>query len=114
MRRAIHKNKPHPDIASSLDSLGIVYDAMGKPEKSLEHYEQSLHKNQSHFDVAMSLGSVGFVYYKQKKLNHAADFLEQSLEMLRILNSRNTLHSEISTIGFLLTLVYAEQAQINS
>ncbi len=42
-RPAIHgHNKPHSDIAASLDNLGIVYERMGKLDKALERHEESL------------------------------------------------------------------------
>ncbi len=43
MRLAIHgPDKPHSDIALSLNNLGLMYEAMGNSDKTLEKYEKSL------------------------------------------------------------------------
>ncbi len=76
MRRAIYQEKLHPDIATSLNNLGGVYEAMGKLEKSLEMHEQSfemyraIHKGRLHPDIAMSLNNLGTVYYAMGNLEN--------------------------------------------
>ncbi len=55
----------HPDIASSLDNLGVSYSDLGDYQKSLEYYQKALELRQKvlpedHPDIAKSLNNLGF------------------------------------------------------
>ncbi len=74
MELVIHGHrKPHPDIASSLNHLGIVYEAIGEIENALEMSQQGLEMHRAihgsdkpHPDTANALQCIGSVYQKQK------------------------------------------------
>ena len=68
MRRKVYNNEPHPDTATSLSSIGAVYDDIGNTEKALDFYNQSLnmykmvYNNEPHPNIASSLNNIGAVY----------------------------------------------------
>ena len=57
--------KLHPDIAASLNNIGMVYKNIGNTEKALDFYNQSLdmrrkvYSNEPHPDIADSLNNIG-------------------------------------------------------
>ncbi len=69
MRRAIHRHsKSHPEIATSLNNLGLVYREMGNLDKALDAHKQSLKIEQAihgldkpHPAIASSLNNFGLM-----------------------------------------------------
>jgi tetratricopeptide (TPR) repeat protein len=50
MNKRIHKNVNHPDIATSLNNIGVVYFSLREFHKALDYYERSLRMKQVFFD----------------------------------------------------------------
>ena len=117
MRLAIQgPNKPHPNIAMSLENLGLLYEAMSNLDKALENHEKGLQMNLAilgpntqHSDIAVPLSHIGIVCHKQKHLNRAAVVLQKSLEMLRAVHGRNSMHPKITQLELLLANVHEDQ-----
>ena len=68
------KTPNHPDIARTLNNLGIVYEQkLNDYSKALEYYQQALkmqralHEGENHADVADSLRSVWIAYHNLGK-----------------------------------------------
>ena len=71
MRKKLFDNKPHPDIASSLNNVGESYKNLGgfdNLKKGLQLLElalemrKKLFDNKAHPDIATSLNNVGIGY----------------------------------------------------
>ncbi len=105
IRRAIYGyGKPHPVIASSLNSLGNVYLQMEKMDKALENHEQSLEMKRAiyrngkpHPEIAPSLNNLGLVYEGMNKLNEALEKHKQSLGMYLAIHGHNKPHPLIAS-----------------
>ncbi|MBN1150219.1 tetratricopeptide repeat protein [candidate division WOR-3 bacterium] len=70
-------------LAQALSNLALVYDKIGKPEKSLEllleslRIEESLEKN--FVKIADTLGNIGTIYKSISDIEKAFEFYEKSL-----------------------------------
>ncbi|NGX31725.1 MAG: hypothetical protein K940chlam8_01101, partial [Chlamydiae bacterium] len=42
MRQALYLDKDHPDVADSLNSVGVAYHTLGDAKKGLEYCEKAL------------------------------------------------------------------------
>ena len=41
MKKQIYGDKPHPDVAASLNNLGLVWEKKGDTEKARQYYDQA-------------------------------------------------------------------------
>ncbi|NEO70481.1 tetratricopeptide repeat protein [Moorena sp. SIO3H5] len=78
----------HPDIATSLNDLGLLYDAMGRYEQAEPKLTQALEMRRrllgnEHLDVALSLNNLAGLYYSMGKYEDAEPLYKQALEMRR-------------------------------
>ncbi len=93
MYRAFYPGN-HPDVAGSLNSVGIAYQMLGEASKGLGYYEQALEMNRAlypgnHPDVAVSLNNVGSVYQTLGEVSKGLGYYEQALEMRQALYPGN-------------------------
>lgn len=85
IRKIIQGDKPHLDIASSLNNIGLIYSDQGNLEQALEFYNQSLEIKKTiqgdkpHKNIAVTLNNIGVIYKKQGNLEKAIEFYNQSL-----------------------------------
>ena len=76
----------HPDVATSYNNIGSVYDSLGEYVKALEYYEKSLDISleiygESHSDVAISYNNIGGVYNSLGEYVKALECHEKSLDI---------------------------------
>jgi tetratricopeptide (TPR) repeat protein len=76
----------HPNIASSLNNLALIYKTLGKNAEAEPFYKQALEISESvlgsnHPDVATSLNNLAEVYVAQDKYAKAEPLYERALEM---------------------------------
>ncbi|MHA7877843.1 MAG: tetratricopeptide repeat protein [Bacteroidota bacterium] len=91
MRKALYPGQNHPDVARSLNSVGISYAALGEVQKGLAYQEQSLamrqalYPGENHPELAMSLSNVGGAYATLGEVKKGLEYFEQSLAMRQAL-----------------------------
>src|SRR5687767_9632975 len=101
----------HPHIASSLNNMGGVLEAMGPAEKALPYYEQCLAMNRKlfpeakypdgHPHIASSLNNMGGVLEAMGQAEKALPYREHALAMQRRLQRRFILTaSEVEALPF--------------
>ncbi len=110
----------HPDVASSLDTLGAIYRAQGKYalavpvyKRALAIYDQAFGGN--HPDVAISLNNLGSLYLDQGQYELAELLLKRSLVILE--NSFGAGHPDAAIVRANLarldeTIGFAPRAQL--
>jgi tetratricopeptide (TPR) repeat protein len=98
----------HPDIATSYNNIGGIYDNKGDNEKALEYYYKSLEIRKetlppNHPDIATSYNNIGFIYSKKGDNDKALEYYYKSLEIRKETLPPN--HPDIATsynnIGFI-------------
>jgi hypothetical protein len=107
MRRELYKDQPHPNLATSLDNVGVAYRTLGDGEnalKGLKLQEQALemrkglYKDKPHPDLATSLNNVGWAYRElgdRENVEKGLKLYEQALEMRRELY-KDQLHPDLA------------------
>lgn len=79
-----------PYLAAVLNNLGVTFNAMGEPEKALEHYDRALRVYQElsgkAYDifqpyVAATLSSMGIVHAEMKDFEKAIAYIGQAVEL---------------------------------
>ncbi|CAF1182076.1 unnamed protein product [Rotaria sordida] len=76
----------HPDLATSYNNIGSVYDDMGDYSKALEFHEKSYQIFEkalppNHPSLAISYGNIGQVYKNMGDYSKALEFYEKSLKI---------------------------------
>jgi tetratricopeptide (TPR) repeat protein len=111
----------HPDLAGSLNNLGLLLQAQGEYGKAEPLYRQALEMNQKlypkdkfpdgHPDLAASLGWLGTLLQAEGEYGKAEPFLRQALEMYQKLypkeqypNGHPLLAVGLHNLGLLLQL----------
>ncbi len=89
MSKKIFGDKPHPEVATSLNNIGFAYGALGDSQKALEFYLETLemtkkiYGDKPHPDVAISLNNIGGAYYALGDSQRALEFYLDTLEMTK-------------------------------
>ncbi|CAH1790524.1 unnamed protein product [Owenia fusiformis] len=92
MKRTIHGNYPHPDIASTLGNLGNTYRSKGEFNKAIQYHKESLamkrtiHGNHPHPDIASTLGNLGNAFGSKGEFDKAIQYHKESLAMMRTIH----------------------------
>jgi tetratricopeptide (TPR) repeat protein len=76
----------HPDLATSLNNLGVLHQTRGAYGKALPYFEQALAMRQrlypgGHPDLATSLNNLGTLLHMQGEHGKALPYFEQALAM---------------------------------
>ncbi|CAF1288490.1 unnamed protein product, partial [Rotaria sordida] len=74
----------HPDLATSYNNIGLVYNNMGEYSKALSSFERSLEIRKialpaNHSDLAASYNNIGMVYDNMGEYSKALSFLQKGL-----------------------------------
>ncbi len=93
MRQALYPFN-HPDVADSLNNVGLAYDTLGEAKKGLGYQEQALEMYRAfypgnHPSVAASLNNVGSAYETLGEAKKGLGYQEQALEMIQALYPGN-------------------------
>lgn len=88
VQRAIYQNNPHPDIAESLNDLGVIALQRGQYDKAQEYYQSYVDMlrilmPENHPDIAVALENLGAPFYFRREFQEAANLLEQALDIRR-------------------------------
>jgi CHAT domain-containing protein/Tfp pilus assembly protein PilF len=83
----------HPDLSSSLNSLGLLLQSLGQSEAARDYYDQALALRrklypeaqypQGHPDLATSLNNLGVLLERTGQYEAARDYEEQALALRR-------------------------------
>lgn len=93
----------HPDVAISLNNIGLVYSDRGDYGKALEYHDEALKIRtglfgQNHPDVATSLSLIGLVYYNRGDYGKALEHFDEALKIQTTLYGENARETMISTL----------------
>jgi tetratricopeptide (TPR) repeat protein len=84
----------NPDVAISLNNLGLLYADQGRLDEAKSHYEQALLIQKSLFgetnlDIATTLNNLALLFYSQHNLLEAEKSLEATLKIRQKLLGKN-------------------------
>jgi tetratricopeptide (TPR) repeat protein len=104
----------HPDVATSLNNLAVLYKKQGRYEEAEPLYRQALEMlrkllGPEHPDVATSLGNLAVLYNRQGRYEEAEPFYRQCLEMKRKLLGPE--HPDVATSLNNLGALYFNQGR---
>jgi tetratricopeptide (TPR) repeat protein len=106
--------KNHPDVASSLNNLALLYDAQNKFAQAEPLHFRSLAIREilgkDHPDVAISLDSMGAHYYAQGQYNKAEPLQIRSLA-IREKAGKNHSDSDVAISLYALAYTYSEMGK---
>jgi CHAT domain-containing protein/Tfp pilus assembly protein PilF len=108
----------HPDLATSINNLAVLYESMGEYAKAEPLFQEALAMRRAlfpkdrfpdgHPDLAISLNNLGGLYQRAGKYTKAKPLYRQALEMKRALYPKGRYpdgHPELATgmnnLGFL-------------
>ncbi len=106
----------HPNIATSLNNLGYLYQSQGKLSQAEPLYQQALAMLQrlfedDHPNVASSLNNLAELYRSQGKLSEAEPLCQQALAMLQRLFEGD--HPDIALSLNNLAALYDSQGKLS-
>jgi tetratricopeptide (TPR) repeat protein len=83
-----HLGEDHPDYATSLDNLGVLYQSLDRLSEAEPLYRQALEirlkaLGKGHADYATSLNNLGALYHSRGDYDQAEPLLRQALEVTR-------------------------------
>jgi tetratricopeptide (TPR) repeat protein len=127
MRKQIHGDKNHPDIANSLNNIGYVLNSLGDSKKALLYYEKAfemrkqIHGDKNHPEIASSLNNMGSILNSLGDSKKALPYYEKALEMNKQIHediNHPNLANSLNNMGFILdylgdakkALLYYEKA----
>jgi eukaryotic-like serine/threonine-protein kinase len=107
LRRQLHP-EPHPDVAASLNELGIILEITAQLDSALVVHREALEMRRArfggeHLDVAQSMNSLSVLLRRMGRLDEAEPLLLESLALSRRLDGtegRMTLAS-LNNLGVL-------------
>jgi tetratricopeptide (TPR) repeat protein len=78
----------HHDVATTLSSIGMAWDALADPIKAIEYHEQALSIDKElygdrHHDVATDLNNIGMSWQHLGEPEKAIEYFEQALSIVK-------------------------------
>ncbi len=112
LRNAQQYGENHPDVATSYNNMGLVYDAQGDYAKALEYHNKALKIRlatfgENHPDVATSYNNMGLVYYSQGDYAKALEYYNKALKIWLAIFGEN--HPNVATSYNNMGMVYYAQ-----
>src|SRR5207253_1321356 len=109
---AVHGEK-HPDVAKSLNNIGISYSDLGNVAKGLEYQKQALRitmkvYGENHLDVATSLNNIGTSYSALGDVAKALEYQKQALKIWAVYSEN---HQDVATILTNIAFMYYSLSQ---
>jgi CHAT domain-containing protein/Tfp pilus assembly protein PilF len=102
LRERLSKGQDQPELATSLNSMGVVLESLGQADKALPFYERALkmrerlYQDQNHTDLADSLNNMGDVLHTLGRADRALLYYERALVMNERLYTGQD-HPELAT-----------------
>ena len=101
----------HPDVATFLNNIGVVYHHIGDYNTVLEYYGKALKIRlelfgENHPDVASSFNNIGKVYSDRRDYDKALNYFDKALKIWTTFFRENQNHHEVSTVLNNIGLVY--------
>jgi tetratricopeptide (TPR) repeat protein len=111
IRKKVHENE-HPDVASSLNNLALLYENQGRYEEAEPLYKESLKMRKKflgdkHPDVAGSLNNLAELYRNQGRYEEAEPLYKDAHEMWQKLLGEE--HPHVATSLNNLAILYTNQ-----
>ncbi|MGC2235063.1 MAG: tetratricopeptide repeat protein [Pyrinomonadaceae bacterium] len=108
--------KEHPNYASSLNNLAIVYRSQGKYDEAIEKYKEALWIGEKtigkeHPNYAIRLNNLANVYNSQGRYDEAIDLFKQTLKIGERTTGKE--HPAYATRLNNLAIVYNSQGRYN-
>lgn len=87
-RKKVFGDIAHPDIAWSLNNLGVIKQAQGKLDESEKYLREALAMRkevlpENHPHIAQTLGNLGSLHFYRKEYDKAADLFFEVVEIQR-------------------------------
>ncbi len=101
MRKRLHKDADHPDVAISLNNIGASYDSKREFEKALNYYERALqmlkryHRGSDHPDISTAMNNIGVTYENKGDQWKAMRYYEDALEMRKRIYQGDMQHPDV-------------------
>jgi CHAT domain-containing protein/Flp pilus assembly protein TadD len=98
--------------ALTLDSVGLVYSALGEKQKALDYLNQALPLRRAVGDragEASTVNNIGFVYDALGEKQKALDYYSQALPLERAVGDRASEASTVNNIGVVYTALGEKQ-----
>jgi tetratricopeptide (TPR) repeat protein len=108
----------HPDIASSLVSVGYVHRKLGDFERALNYYQEGLNQyrelfGHQHQYIATTLSHIGELYRERGDYSQALEYMRSALSIrMKLLGERQPLTCETAAnvASLLMTLNKRQEA----
>ncbi|MDP2276068.1 MAG: tetratricopeptide repeat protein [Archangium sp.] len=115
-----HLGNEHPDVASTLNNLGIVLTHLGRYEEAVTRYDQSLRLHEKlegseHPNVAFASHNLAVALRRMGKALEARAAFERALQIRRKalgINHPESLHSAQALVRLLISVGELEAAQV--
>lgn len=91
------------DEYAQLSAIGLIYQLLGKSEKSLEYFEKALpaaHSTQSQTALRQALSLIGTAYVRLKNWPKAREYYGQVLDLSRQGQQKSDLASDLIDVGY--------------
>ena len=80
--------KDHPDVASSYNNIGSVYNDQGKKDKALKYFNKALDirlkkLGKDHTRVAISCNNIGSVYKDRGTYDKAFEYYNKAFKIFK-------------------------------
>jgi len=114
-----HLGAEHPDVASTLNNLGVVLTSLDRPDEAVARYEESLRLHEKlegaeHPNVATASHNLAVALRRMGRVRDARDAFERALAVRRKalgLNNNETLKTALALVRLLVSIDELEPAR---
>jgi tetratricopeptide (TPR) repeat protein len=106
LKRAENKITKLPAKSTALGNIGNIYHNLGKPDETLEYYQQALEINRKlgyEQGAAHNLNNIGTLYNELGKHDEALKYQEEALEISKKFKDEQVIANSLTNIGIIYT-----------